>query len=76
MHWPFRVTPESFLAIRRFSLSVGASTPVWTFETGSQLSGFIFRPEDRGSCHYNNEFPKEHWRSGQSPRSRLCLCRN
>src|ERR1700685_4821486 len=54
----------------RFSLSVGASTPVWTFGTCSQLSGFIFQPEDRGSCHYNNEFPKEHGRSGQSPRSR------
>ena len=67
MHWPFRVTPESFWRSGRFSLSVGASTSVWTFETGSQLIGFIFQPEDRGSCRYTNEFPKEPWRSGSSP---------
>jgi hypothetical protein len=41
-----------------------------------RLKGSIYQPEDRDSCRYTSEFPKEPWRPGQSPRSRPCLCHN
>jgi hypothetical protein len=64
MHWPFRVDRKSFLAIRAFLYLWVLPRLYGPLGAGSELSGFIFQSEDRGSCRYANEFPKETWRSG------------